>query len=311
MQNYLDLIQDIMQNGRRRTDRTGVGTISVFGRQFRHSMKDGFPLLTTKRLPFRWIAEELRWFLSGSTNEADLRKVGVDIWKEWATKEECARFGRKEGDLGPIYGALWRQFPIGPFPNYDLPGATVCLIRNDGQEQHLMGCDQVTAVISDIINEPYSRRMLVSGWHPFYQRRVSLPPCHTVWQIYCEPETKEMSLHLYARSIDAFLGLPFNIASYALLLSLLAITTDYTPRDLIISFGDLHVYQNHVEQVRTQMERKPRPLPQLVINERLRNTTFEGMLGADNRMSPPAWTINDLSLRYYDPHDKIEAPVAV
>lgn len=283
MQSYLDLLAHIKSFGRGHDDRTGVGTISVFGYQWRHSMASGFPLLTTKKLPFRWIAEELFWFLSGSTNEKDLRAKNVDIWAEWATPEQCAKFGRKEGDLGPVYGYLWRSFP-------STNGGTV---------------DQIRALVQDIQTSPNSRRLIVTGWHPELQRQVALPPCHTLFQVKAHDEDGDapaLSLHLYARSIDSFLGLPFNIASYALLLSLLAKVTNRETRDLVISFGDLHLYRNHFEAAAAQLARSPGQLPDLHISDRLRGGGFPALLDAQ---------YEDLQLIGYNPQPKIEAPVAV
>lgn len=300
MHSYLNLLQDVYLNGEGHDDRTGVGTRSVFGRQWRHCLRDGFPLLTTKKMPFRWIAEELRWFLSGSTNEKDLQKVGVDIWKEWATEEQCAKFGRREGDLGPVYGALWREFPIGE-SRYDDQRALTVMVGPDGQEHRRIATDQITWLMNELNTNPKSRRLLVTGWHPFYQSRVALPPCHTLWQVKVHDDDS-LSLHLYARSIDAFLGLPFNIASYALLCSLIAITSGRKPRDVVISFGDLHIYNSHIKAVETQLEREPRRLPTLTINPRLHGTEIAGLL---------SWTMDDLILTHYDPLPKISAPVAV
>lgn len=290
MKQYLKLLQDILVNGESHDDRTGVGTYSVFGRQIRFNLKEGFPLLTTKKLPLRWIAEELFWFLSGSTNEKDLRDKGVDIWKEWATKEQCQRFNRQEGDLGPVYGALWRNYPIGNY--YDLQSPSLY--------------DQIENLLYDIKNSSNSRRLIVSGWHPYYQKMVALPPCHTLFQFKVHKtqqyHVNELSCHLYARSIDSFLGLPFNIASYALLLSLVAHVSNLLPKELIISFGDVHIYKNHLEQVREQLTRTPRQLPQLQIKDHLKEQRLEGLL---------ACTWNDIRLIGYDPHPTIKAEVAV
>jgi thymidylate synthase len=232
---YLDLLRDVLDNGERHEDRTGTGTRSVFGRQWVHNMSDGFPLLTTKFVSFKNIMNELKWFLSGNTYEPDLAATGTHIWKEWATKEQCAKFGRAEGDLGPVYGRLWRNFA------YER--------------------DQIADLINDIEHTPNSRRLIVTGWDPCTQRTVALPPCHTLWQVKIHSATSEISLHLYARSIDIFLGLPYNIASYAALLKMLAATFDLMPHQLIISFGDLHLYNNHVEQAKEQLTRLPYALP--------------------------------------------------
>lgn len=281
MEIYKDLLEQILCEGEEHQDRTGVGTISLFGPQIEHDMSEGFPLLTTKRLPFRWIKEELSWFLSGSTDEFDLRDRGVDIWKEWATPEQCARFGRSPGQMGLIYGGLWRRFPVGSSP--DDPGISNIPYTTD----------QIDQLIQEMHNNPNSRRLIVTGWHPYYQKRVTLPPCHTLWQVKCHG-TDGLSLKLYARSIDSFLGLPFNIASYGLLLSLLAKMTDRTPRRLIISFGDVHIYKNHIKQVKEQLKRKCRPLPTLEIN------------GVDFYTGEI-----DATVRGYDPWPSIKADVAV
>lgn len=290
MKSYLDLLRDVLDNGESHDDRTGVGTLSVFGRQWRHSMRDGFPLLTTKKVPLRWVFEELRWFLSGSTNAKDLQAAGVDIWDEWATEEQCAKFGRDEGDLGPIYGGLWRRFPVGRF---------------DRSDDDLDGdVDQISDLISSIENSPESRRIICTGWHPHYQSQVALPPCHTLFQVKCHGESG-MSLHLYARSIDIFLGLPFNIASYALLLEMLCAVTQRRARDLIISFGDLHLYNNHVEQAKEQLSRSPRSLPIVTIEADCMDGRFsrlEHLLGID-------W--GHVKVEGYQPHPKIAADVAV
>ena len=291
MQSYQRLLQDILNCGEPHDDRTGVGTLSVFGRQWRHRMGDGFPLLTTKKVPLRWVAEELFWFLSGSTNEHDLQNRGVDIWQEWATPEQCAKFGRKTGDLGHVYGGLWRNY-------MQLPYAVDGLLPPDEWPK---GNDQIAALLHDLEVSPNSRRLIVSGWHPVEQRRVALPPCHTLWQVKCHGDDS-MSLHLYARSIDAFLGLPFNIASYGLLLLLLAKVTGRSARDLIISFGDLHLYKNHVEQAKEQIGRPPRPLPEVHLSDTLSGAGLEGLLSA---------SFSQVCLEGYDPHPAIKAEVAI
>ncbi len=249
MQIYHDLLKDVIDNGIEKEDRTGTGTFSVFGRQIRHDMREGFPLITTKHVPPRWVFEELRWFLSGSTDANVLKEAGVDIWDEWADAETCAKFGRKAGDLGPVYGHLWRNFD-----------------GNYGFDQWLSpGVDQIADLLHAIEHTPDSRRMIVSGWHPRKAKQVSLPPCHTLWQVY--RNQNELSLQLYARSIDIFLGLPFNIASYGFLLEMLASVFNLTARDLIITFGDLHLYRNHKQQALTQLERKELPLPFVSLNK--------------------------------------------
>lgn len=287
MKQYLDVLRHILNNGERRRNRTGVDTIGVFGHQMRLDLRAGFPLLTTKRLPFRWIVAELLWFLSGSTDERDLRAMGVDIWKEWATPEQCAKFGRSEGDLGPVYGWAWRHFG----GDYAYRGAYSAMPGVD------LGFDQIAWVEREIVRNPESRRLIVSAWHPKDAQRVSLPPCHTLFQFYVENDGA-LSCHLYARSIDAFLGLPFNIASYALLTHAMGGATGHGVGDLVISFGDLHIYENHLAQVNEQLAREPRPLPRL----RIRPTDVKSVF---------SYIAGDFSLEGYDPHPAIRAEVAV
>ena len=288
MKSYLDLLKDVVNNGEGHDDRTGVGTRSVFGRQWRHDMDTGFPLLTTKKVPLRWVFEELRWFLSGSTHVKDLQSAGVNIWDEWATAEQCEKFGRQEGELGPIYGGLWRRFPIGRFDGSD-------------DDCEVGDTDQIASVLRDIESNPNSRRIICSGWHPHYQSQVSLPPCHTLWQVKCHGDDR-MSLHLYARSIDIFLGLPFNIASYAMLLEMLCTVTGRTPKDLVISFGDLHLYNNHAEQAKIQLRRAPHPLPMVYLDCPEGETELDRLL---------AFRWENVKLSSYEHHPKIEADVAV
>ena len=205
MRQYQELLQHILDNGTRHQDRTGVGTISTFGYQTRYDLSKGFPIVTTKRVPFRWIAEELLWFLSGDTNEKNLQARGVDIWAEWADTAHTSRFGRKSGDLGPVYGYLWRSF--------------------GGNYPKMNGFDQIADLINQIQTNPNSRRLLVSGWNPVQAVQVDLPPCHTLFQFKIENE-KVLHCQLYQRSADAFLGVPFNISSYALLTHLIAKVCD-------------------------------------------------------------------------------------
>ena len=199
MKQYQELLRHILDKGTRHEDRTGVGTISVFGYQMRFDLRENFPIVTTKRVPFRWIFEELAWFLSGDTSEKNLRARGVDIWVEWATAEQTARFGREEGDLGPVYGYLWRSF--------------------GGDYPQMNGVDQIARLIREIETNPNSRRLIVTGWNPATCDEVALPPCHTLFQFKIENE-KTLHCQLYQRSADAFLGVPFNISSYALLTAL-------------------------------------------------------------------------------------------
>jgi len=292
MQQYLELLDKILTRGEQHDDRTGVGTLSLFGEQIRFDLREGFPLLTTKKLPLRWIAEELFWFLRGSTNEHELEQSGVNIWQEWATEEQCAKFGRQAGDLGPVYGYLWRNFG-GEYP-----------CRQYGR---VGGLDQISRLMTDLQKNPNSRRHIVSGWDPNSCDRVALPPCHTLWQVKVHPN-QYMSLHLYARSIDSFLGLPFNIASYALLLTLIARATKrYEPKDLVISFGDVHIYKNHISQVREQLTRTPKPLPELTVS--LWEEAEESFWTPLSRLL--TFKYENLKLSNYDPYPTIKAEVAV
>lgn len=282
MKQYHDLLKTILEKGTRHEDRTGVGTISHFGYQTRFDLRQGFPIVTTKRVPFRWIAEELFWFLSGDTNEKNLRERGVDIWQEWADEEHTKRFGREEGDLGPVYGYLWRSFG-GDYP-----------------EQN--GVDQIERLIRDIQKNPNSRRLIVSGWDPKQCDNVDLPPCHTLFQFKVENE-KTLHSQLYQRSADAFLGVPFNISSYALLTQMVAHVCDLEVGEFIHTFGDLHIYINHLEQVNELLSREPLPLPQLeIIDAEKKLKGLEGLLN---------FRYVNLNLIGYQSHGKIAAPVAV
>lgn len=281
MKQYQQLLRHILNNGSRHEDRTGVGTISTFGYQTSFDLREGFPIVTTKQVPFRWVAEEFFWFLSGDTNEANLRARGVDIWKEWADEEHTSRFGRKEGDLGPIYGFLWRSFG-GDYPESN-------------------GFDQIANLIKQIKTNPNSRRLIVSGWNPIQAVQVDLPPCHTLFQFKVEDE-KTLHCQLYMRSADAFLGVPFNISSYALLTHLIAHVCDLEVGKLIHTFGDLHIYLNHLEQVSLLLERKPLKLPKLEFSEAENLKGLKGLLD---------FKYENLKLIGYKSHKKIVAPVAV
>lgn len=281
MKQYHDLLKHILETGTRHEDRTGVGTISAFGYQTRFDLREGFPIVTTKRVPFRWVAEELFWFLSGSTDEQDLRARGVDIWEEWATPEQTARFGRREGDLGPVYGYLWRSFG-GTYPETN-------------------GVDQIERLVREIESNPNSRRLIVTGWNPETCDEVALPPCHTLFQFKIE-SGKILHCQLYQRSADAFLGVPFNISSYALLTHLVAHVSGLEVGDFIHTFGDLHIYSNHLEQVNELLSREPLPLPKLEI---VGADSFKGLEGLLN------FKWENLNLAGYKSHGKIAAPVAV
>jgi thymidylate synthase len=281
MKQYQELLRHILDNGTRHEDRTGVGTISVFGYQTRYDLREGFPIVTTKRVPFRWIAEELFWFLSGDTNEKNLRARGVDIWAEWADAAHTERFGREEGDLGPVYGYLWRSFG-GDYPQTN-------------------GFDQIKDLIEQIEKNPNSRRLIVSGWNPETANKVDLPPCHTLFQFKIERE-RVLHCQLYQRSADAFLGVPFNISSYALLTEMIAHVCNLEVGEFIHTFGDLHIYLNHLEQVEELLKREPLPLPKLEFANAESLKGLQGLLD---------FKYENLNLVGYKSHGKIAAPVAV
>jgi len=279
MKAYLDLLREALEEGVPREDRTGVGTRSLFGRQLRVDLAEGFPLLTTKKVHLKSIIHELLWFLRGDTDVTHLQEVGVSIWDEWATAEQTARFGREEGDLGPVYGHQWRNF-----------GATK---KPDGTYEQ-DGVDQIARLVEGLRTNPMSRRHIVTGWHPGEADQVALPPCHTLFQFYVL--NGELSCQLYQRSADLFLGVPFNIASYALLTMMIAQVSDLEPGDFVHTFGDVHLYENHLEQARIQLAREPRPLPTMHLTPRKELSEFR---------------FEDFRLEGYDPHPRIKAPVAV
>jgi len=261
---YLELLQEILDEGTVKDDRTGTGALSCFGRQMRFDLREGFPLLTTKKLHLRSIIHELLWFLAGDTNVAYLHKHKVSIWDEWADQN---------GELGPVYGHQWRSWPT--------PG--------EGS------IDQITAVVDSIRTNPDSRRHIVSAWNAADIEDMALPPCHCLFQFWVADGG--LSCQLYQRSADYFLGVPFNIASYALLTMMMAQVCDLEPRDFVHTFGDVHLYQNHVEQARLQGRRKPRPLPTMRLNPEVRSI-FD-------------FRYEDFELTGYDPHPHIKAPIAV
>jgi thymidylate synthase len=281
MRQYHELLKTILEKGTTHSDRTGVGTISTFGYQTRFDLRAGFPIVTSKRVPFRWVAEELFWFLSGDTNEKNLRARGVDIWAEWADEEHTARFRREAGDLGPIYGYLWRSFG-GDYPTKN-------------------GFDQIASLINEIQANPNSRRLIVSGWNPQQAAQVDLPPCHTLFQFKIENQ-KTLHCQLYQRSADAFLGVPFNISSYALLTHLIAHVCELQVGDFVHTFGDLHIYSNHLRQVEEILTREPLPLPTLEFVNAENLKGFDGLLN---------FRYENLKLVGYQSHGKIAAPVAV
>jgi thymidylate synthase len=277
---YLDLLQLILERGKERKDRTGTGTIGIFGHQMRFDLREGFPLLTTKKLHTKSIVHELLWFLRGETHVQPLQDAGVRIWNEWATAGQTARFGRAEGDLGPVYGHQWRNF-----------GAT----KNADGTYAKDGVDQIKRLLRDIVETPHSRRLLVTGWNPKEADEVALPPCHTLFQFYVQDG--ELSCQLYQRSADVFLGVPFNIASYALLTHMIAHVTNLRVGDFVHTFGDAHLYKNHLEQAKLQLTRTPRPPPRLV-------------LPADRR-DLFSFRAEDVVFEGYDPHPHIAADVSV
>ncbi|KKO44032.1 thymidylate synthase [Arsukibacterium ikkense] len=277
MKQYLDLMRHVLEHGHKKTDRTGTGTISVFGYQMRFDLQQGFPLITTKKCHLRSIIHELLWFLKGETNIGYLQDNGVSIWNEWATDA---------GELGPVYGAQWRSWT-----------------SSDGQV-----VDQISQLISDIKRTPDSRRLIVSAWNPAVlpdtryspkenaaMGKQALPPCHTLFQFYVNDG--RLSCQLYQRSADIFLGVPFNIASYALLTLMVAQVCGLKPGDFVHTFGDAHLYLNHLEQVNTQLARQPHPLPTMRLNPEVADIF--------------GFTIDDFTLENYQAHPHIKAPVAI
>ncbi len=259
MKQYLDLLRAVLRDGASKNDRTGTGTTSVFGHQMRFDLADGFPLVTTKKVHLKSVVHELLWFLKGETNVRYLKENGVSIWDEWADAE---------GELGPVYGKQWRDWN---------------------------GVDQIARVVEEIRRNPDSRRLIVSAWNVSEIEKMALPPCHCFFQFYVSDG--RLSLQLYQRSADLFLGVPFNIASYALLLAMTAQVTGLRCGEFVHTFGDLHIYSNHLEQVKLQLSREPRPLPALRLNPRVKDL-FD-------------FKYEDIEILNYDPHPAIKAPVAV
>lgn len=285
MQTYLNLLEHLITNGQYKGDRTGTGTYSVFGHQMRFDLRKGFPLLTTKKVHFRSIAIELLWFLHGKTNIDYLKENKVSIWDEWATAEQTARFNRPEGELGPVYGHQWRNF-----------GATERVGENgEYQGYYADGFDQISWLVNEIKTNPDSRRLIVSGWNPSEANQVALPPCHTLFQFYVHNKT--LSCQLYQRSADAFLGVPFNIASYCLLTHFIAQVCDLEVGEFVWTGGDTHLYSNHLEQAKLQLQRDPLELCTLKLNPKIRNIFDFG--------------IEDICIENYNHHPAIKAPVAV
>lgn len=277
MRQYHDALRTVLEQGQESSDRTGTGTISHFGMQCRYPLADGFPLVTTKKLHLRSIIHELLWFLSGDTNIRYLQENGVSIWDEWADGN---------GDLGPVYGQQWRRFPK------LVPSGQ----QSDGRPLFFAAhVDQIADLVEAIRKTPDSRRLIVSAWNPGDVPDMALPPCHTLWQV--RILAGKLHLQLYQRSADMFLGVPFNIASYALLQVMLAHVTGYQPGDFIHSIGDAHIYSNHLDQVRTQLARNPKPLPQLRLRREVKSI-FD-------------FRFEDFEVLNYEPDPAIKAPVAV
>jgi len=292
LKQYLDMCRYILEHGEDRPDRTGTGTRSVFGYQTRYDLREGFPLLTTKKMYLRPIAEELLWFIKGDTNIKYLVDRNVKIWNEWPyedfkksedfngeTLEEFVEkiknddeFAKKHGNLGPVYGAQWRNF------------------NNEGT-------DQLVKLIDSLKNNPFSRRHIISAWNPGQVDEMALPPCHTLMQFYVSSDQKYLSCQLYQRSADTFLGVPFNIASYALLTCMLAQVCGYEPKEFIHTIGDAHIYKNHFDVVKTQIEREPLPLPHLVLNKDIDNL-FD-------------FKIEDIKLEGYQSYGPLKGKVSV
>ena len=264
MKQYLDLMRLVLNTGSEKIDRTGVGTLSIFGHQMRFNLEDGFPMLTTKKLHLKSIIHELIWFLNGDTNISYLNQHGVRIWNEWADEN---------GELGPVYGEQWRSWPAGD-------GETI---------------DQIVTLVSGLKDNPDSRRHLVTAWNPSALKEMALPPCHCLFQFYVADG--KLSCQLYQRSADIFLGVPFNIASYALLTLMLAQVTNYSPGEFIHTMGDAHIYKNHVTQVREQLARSPKSLPRMQLNRNVKNI-FD-------------FSYEDFTLTDYNPAPHIAAKVAV
>lgn len=279
MNSYHKLLTSVMANGVSSSDRTGVGTVSLFGAMWQHDMQLGFPVLTTKRVALRHPFEELMWILRGSTDVKELQARDIRIWDEWATKEECAKFGREEGDLGPVYGHAWRNF-----------GGTLGA-----------GYDQIRQLLAELETSPHSRRLIVSGWHPAEARNVTLPPCHTLFQLKASDDGK-LSLLVWCRSIDIFLGLPYDIAIYAFLLELLAQVSGRIASRLIVQIGDCHLYNNHRDAAYELLSREPRPLPVVDVGDLHGEAWLDRLLSA-------SWS--NVTVSGYDPHPKIMAPIAV
>jgi len=321
---YKQLGRDILANGTKKSDRTGTGTTSVFGRQVRFDLTEGFPILTTKKIHWKSVVGELLWFLKGDTNVKFLQDNGIRIWNEWATKEQCAKFGRPEGELGPVYGALWRRWegvsrfdPPKPEPLFYADGSSAGVswvstnrfpymnpdnpsLEREENTLHDLGIavhkiDQIANLIAQIKSNPDSRRLIVTGWNPATCDKVALPPCHSLFQFIVTDG--KLSCQLYQRSCDFLLGGPFNIASYALLTHMIAQVCDLQVGEFIHTFGDLHIYSNHHEQLEEQFSREPFPMATLKLNPAIKNIN--------------SFTFEDIQLENYQCHPAIKARVAI
>ena len=311
MKTYLDTLRHILDNGELITNgRTAENYLSVFGYQNRYNLRDGFPAITTKKLFFRGVAVEMIWFLSGNTNVKYLQDNNVHIWDAWATAEQTAKFGRDEGDLGPVYGKLWRKWGenvvikkgervgLGRLEQQTHEGFTGIYYGPFTEDRvYSREIDQIARVIDRIKTNPSCRRLIVSGWDPANCDKVALPPCHTLFQFRVSHGGTRLNCQLYQRSCDGFLGAPFNIASYALLTHMVAQVTGLEVGEFIHTFGDLHIYENHVEQVREQLSREPMPLAKLWLNPDVKNI---------NNFKP-----EDIRLEGYVSHPAIKGDVAV
>jgi thymidylate synthase len=292
-QKYLDLLADILENGKDRPDRTGTGTLSVFGRQLRFDISPNTcPIITTKRVPWKQCIEELLWFLRGDTNSKILEEKGVNIWKGNSSREFLDNRNLKnlrEGDIGAGYGFQWRHFGA----NY-----TGCHIDYEGQ-----GIDQLQNIIDTLKTNPFDRRIILNAWNPQALNKMALPPCHCFAQFYVEngkDGRKKLSCHMYQRSVDTFLGFPWNIMSYSVLTKILALKCDMDPEELVISTGDTHIYKTHIKQVETQLQRKPASrFPQLILRDRIKDTDFSDL------------TLEDFELIGYKPLEGIKGVMAI
>jgi thymidylate synthase len=307
MKQYKELLQHVLDNGELIENRTGVKTLSVFGYQNRYNLRDGFPLVTTKKMFTKGIIHELLWFLRGDTNVKYLQDNNVHIWDDWATKEQCAKFGRPEGELGPVYGKQWRFYGtsenLNPISHNSIEEYQKrCELhwtwrKGYSQNPTIMGIDQIQRVIDRIKSNPECRRLIVSSWNPEECDKVALPPCHTMFQFKVTHGGTRLSCQLYQRSGDAFLGVPFNIASYALLTHMIAHVCGLEVGDFVHTFGDLHLYENHLEQVKLQLSREPMSLSKLWLNPEIKNID--------------EFKFEDIRVENYQSHPAIKGAVAI